>query len=330
MNNTKGKFIVLYGMNNLGKSTQASLLVDNLNKNGYRAEHVKYPIYDLLPTGQIINEYLRDGNPYLLTPREVQIIFALNRQHFEHDLKEKLKAGINIIAECYVGTGLAWGTASGVDEIFLKHLNSHLLKEDLAFFFDGRRFLESTEMKHRFENNYLLSEKTEKIYKRLATEFGWVRVDANEPIREIEKKLYKYAVEFINNAFIPKTCLAPDFLALQRDPSKILVKRLSPLAKVPDSTNKYTYNLYSHDFYSVPSGKNVVFGTGIKIYLPENYIALITSIFGNFSCVLDSKFSDEIRISWHNSCAEIVHVSPGQKIGQVVFQKIVDPQIEHI
>ncbi len=340
MNNVKGKFIVLYGMNNLGKSTQAKLLVENLNKNGYKSLFIKYPIYDLFPTGQIINDYLRKNNPYFLTPREIQILYAFNRQHFEHNLKEKLQNGINVIAECYIGTGLAWGSSAGVDETFLRHINSHLIKEDLAFLFDGQRFFAATEKNHRFENDYFLSEKTEKNFKKLAAEFGWVKVNANEPIREIEKKLYKYTVEFLSNAFPPKTCLAPDFLALhehnfknkieKRDPSKILVKRLSPLAKVPDSTNKYTYNLYAHDFYSVTSGKNVEFSTGIKIYLPENYIALITSLFGNFSCVLDSKFSDEIKISWRNSGDEIVHVSPGEKVGQVVFQKIADPLIEHI
>ena len=41
----RGKFIVLYGINNLGKTTQAKFLVEKLQSQGLRAEYVKYPIY---------------------------------------------------------------------------------------------------------------------------------------------------------------------------------------------------------------------------------------------------------------------------------------------
>jgi thymidylate kinase len=47
----RGKFIVLYGANNLGKSTQVELLVNNLRTlQHWKLTHkVKYPIYDLDP-----------------------------------------------------------------------------------------------------------------------------------------------------------------------------------------------------------------------------------------------------------------------------------------
>jgi dTMP kinase len=126
---TKGKFIVLYGINNLGKTTQAKLLVEKLNSAGLKAEYLKYPIYGLEPSGVLLNNYLREGNKYNLAPREAQIIYALNRTQYEKELLNKLENGITIIAEDYAGTGLAWGMAAGVDENFLKDINRNGFKQ---------------------------------------------------------------------------------------------------------------------------------------------------------------------------------------------------------
>jgi len=52
-NNYPGKFIVLYGINNLGKTTQTRILVDKLKLHGLKAEYLKYPVYDLAPSGPI-------------------------------------------------------------------------------------------------------------------------------------------------------------------------------------------------------------------------------------------------------------------------------------
>lgn len=134
MNNYPGKLIVLYGINNLGKSTQAKLLVEKLKTEGLKAEYLKYPIYNLSPSGEILNDYLREGNFYDLHSREAQIIYALNRTQYQDILIKKLEAGIHVVAEDYKGTGIAWGLGAGVSEVFLKSINSHLIDEDLVFF----------------------------------------------------------------------------------------------------------------------------------------------------------------------------------------------------
>ena len=57
----RGKFIVIYGANNLGKTVQANLLIDSLRNIDKNAHYLKYPIYDLEPTGPRINAALREG-----------------------------------------------------------------------------------------------------------------------------------------------------------------------------------------------------------------------------------------------------------------------------
>ena len=105
--------IVLYGVNNLGKTTQAKKLVERLHAESYSAEYIKYPIYDLEPSGPRLNAYLRRENPEHLTPEQAQLLYIENRTAYEPTLKAKLAAGVHIVAEDYTGTGIAWGVTKG-------------------------------------------------------------------------------------------------------------------------------------------------------------------------------------------------------------------------
>jgi len=194
----KGAFIVFYGINNLGKSTQAKQLVESLNNQGIKTEYLKYPIYDLAPSGVMLNAYLRGGNPYQLSAREAQMLYALNRTQFEPQLKSKLESGITVVAEDYTGTGLAWGMGGGVDEKFLKEVNSHLLKEDLAFWFDGERFSDGIEKGHKHEQDNQLTAKVRQVHQQLAKEFSWIKINANQPIVTIQQDLFQQVSKFLS------------------------------------------------------------------------------------------------------------------------------------
>ena len=158
----KGKLIVFYGINNLGKSTQARILIENLKKRGIKAEYIKYPIYNLKPTGPFINQVLRSGKKQKISEEELQMWYTLNRFQFEPKLKEKLANGIWIAAEDYVGTGLAWGWSKGADLKYLENMNKFLVKEDLSILFYGKRFLDGKEKIHLHESNDELMKKCQK------------------------------------------------------------------------------------------------------------------------------------------------------------------------
>ena len=185
----KWKLIVLYGINNLGKTTQAKLLVEWLQSLGYQAEYLKYAVYGLKPSGPLLNAYLREGNPHGFSPREFQLLQALNRTQYEPTLLSKLESGTWIIAEDYAGTGIAWGTGADVDQAFLEEINSHLLKEDLVFFFDGERFISGIEKVHQHEQNDELTQKVRKVHQDLAQKLGWIPINANQSIEEIQSQL---------------------------------------------------------------------------------------------------------------------------------------------
>jgi len=127
----------------------------------------------------------------------VQILYAFNRLQFEKTLVEKLAQGINIVAEDYTGTGLAWGLAAGVNENFLKYINSGLIKEDLAFLFDGERFLESIEYNHQHETDNRFITKARIAHLRLGYEYGWVIINANQSIKQIHDKIWNQVLKLL-------------------------------------------------------------------------------------------------------------------------------------
>ena len=99
MKKKKGKFIVVYGANNLGKTEQAKRLVQSLKAVGFKSRYIKYPIYDLEPTGPKINAALRKNS--IITNLDLQKEFAQNRRDFEPQLVKTLNQGTWVVAEDY-------------------------------------------------------------------------------------------------------------------------------------------------------------------------------------------------------------------------------------
>jgi len=187
----EGLLIVLYGINNLGKTTQAIQLVEALNSTGLIAEHIKYPIYDLTPTGPQINAILRSDEKQTITEKDFQTLYIKNRKDFQPQLCKKLAEGINVVAEDYIGTGIAWGWAKGADLEWLIEANKGLLKADIEILIDGERFLEAREAKHQHESNDQLTDKCRQCHLELAARFNWHVINANQTIEEVHQDILK-------------------------------------------------------------------------------------------------------------------------------------------
>lgn len=184
----RGKFVVVYGTNNLGKSTQMNLLAERLREEGREVELLKYPIYELEPTGPIINAVIREGLE--ITETELQRLFAQNRRDFEPFLmKGVLEKGKWGIAEDYKGTGIAWGVARNIPLEVMEEMNSGLLEEDLAILLDGEQFISGIERGHRNEPSPEW-QRARQVHKELAERYGWQVVEANRSPREIADEIW--------------------------------------------------------------------------------------------------------------------------------------------
>lgn len=198
----KGKFIVIYGVNNVGKTTQARMLVENLIINlSQEGEYIKYPIYDMMPSGPLINNYLKEGNKYQFTAREFQLLHVLNRTQNEAKIKEKLESGTWVIAEDYSGTGIAWGIAADVDKKLLYTMNSHLLQEDLGILLVGEPFVENLDKTNFHETDAALMQRVNDVFRDISKDFGWYTVNANRTKEEVQEEILqiiKSKVSYLN------------------------------------------------------------------------------------------------------------------------------------
>jgi len=232
----QGKLIALYGINNIGKTTQAHSLVSQIKAAGFRSEYLKYPVYDLNPTGKKLNEILRGKKSAVqycqnffpgtwicrnksqdklsqlfkyravkkeesvkqkISEEELQMWYTLNRYQYQPELQKKLARGYIMVAEDYIGTGLAWGSAKGADLKWLEIMNRYLLKEDLSILLDGKRFLRGKEQNHLHESNDELVEKCRDVHLKLGKKYKWQMVNANQPLLKVEEDIWKIVKNLI-------------------------------------------------------------------------------------------------------------------------------------
>jgi len=187
----RGKLIVLYGINNIGKTTQAKKIVSYLKSKKCKTYYFKIPTYTIKPTGPLINKILRSKKQDI-SEEEFQKLYAQNRKDYQPVVKKKLKQGYMVLAEDYVGTGLAWGSVKGASMSYLKKINKGIIKEDIAILLDGKRFLNAKEKVHIHEQNSGLIEKVRKKHLQLAKEFGWKIVKANQKREKVFRDIKKH------------------------------------------------------------------------------------------------------------------------------------------
>jgi len=186
----KPLFIALYGINNIGKSTQAKLLVERLRAEVYPVHYVKYPVYDLKPSGTFLNHVLRGGQSQHVSEEELQMWFTVNRFQMQAQLEAWLSAGDLVVAEDYIGTGLAWGATKGANLEWLEALNAPLRKPDLEILMDGERFLVGKEKGHLHESDDDLMERCRDMHLSLAARFHWERVSSQGSVNEVAERIW--------------------------------------------------------------------------------------------------------------------------------------------
>lgn len=184
----RGNFIVLYGSNNIGKSEQVKQLANAFVDKELEFLKIKYPIYNLQPTGPKINKLLRTSSK--ISELELQKVFAQNRRDFQPILENILDSGVHVLAEDYTGTGLAWGLTRDCSIEELEDINKDLLVPDLAILIDGKRFFTKVEEGHRNEGSSQDTwERNRKMHQFLAKRYGWSIVNANQKIEEVHSDI---------------------------------------------------------------------------------------------------------------------------------------------
>ncbi|MBL7160158.1 MAG: hypothetical protein ISS95_01200 [Candidatus Aenigmarchaeota archaeon] len=192
----RGIFIVLYGLDHVQKSTLAKSLVNYLKNIGKGAEYVKYPVYTIAPSGFYIDKVLRAQMK--MSEDEFQVWFTINRYQYQPLLKKMLDEGKIVIAEDYIGTGMAWGGCKGTESEWVNSLNSYLIQADLNILLDTDRF-RGSELQHVHENQDIV-EKVRERFLEIAKEKEWIVIDAKGDTQKLFYNVLSVIKEKVGNS----------------------------------------------------------------------------------------------------------------------------------
>lgn len=213
----KGKLILLEGGDSCGKKTQANLLAERLKKEGKKVEIIHFPTYQKTPLGVFVAKYLKGdfGSKESITPEIGSLFYSLDRYQFQKEIEEKLKAGINVIADRYTASNIFQAAKLEGDERFkiwewIKAVDSRIPQPDATIVLHvptniSKNLSSSKEQKndlmktgeldiHEADLDY--QEKVRKTYLDIAEREGWFVINC---CKEKNGKLEFSSPEQIHN-----------------------------------------------------------------------------------------------------------------------------------
>lgn len=153
----KPKFISFEGCEGSGKSTQAKLLAEHLEKLGYKVVLTREPGGTEL--AEQIRKVILSGNKIEDTLTEFLLISAARRDHVENKIKPALADGSFVICDRFFDSSLAYqGYARGLDLELMKSIKTLSIdgfEPDLTFLIDIEPVVALERIqKFRIDNNH--------------------------------------------------------------------------------------------------------------------------------------------------------------------------------
>ncbi|MDX1813311.1 MAG: dTMP kinase [Candidatus Bathyarchaeia archaeon] len=184
----KGAFICIEGLDGCGKTTQAKLLAKKLGKS-------RNALYTAEPSRGKIGTYIRNrclyGEKRLSTVVEA-LLFAADRiEHLENEVLPALREGRLVISDRYVYSSLAYQGAAGLSLKWIKIVNKHALKPDLAVFIDvdPKTVMYRLKRKRSVMENMETQQRVRDVYLKFVAKGELVRLDGNRAKKEVAETL---------------------------------------------------------------------------------------------------------------------------------------------
>jgi len=193
----KGCFICIEGLDGCGKTTQAKLLVKRLRKKGFNAVYTAEPSEGEI--GNFIKKYCLNCEKRVSSVVEA-LLFAADR--FEHVTKEVipgLNGGKLVVSDRYVYSSLAYQGAAGLDLEWIKKINKHAIRPDLAIFIDvePETVIRRLKPKKSVMENLETQRKVREVYMKFVREGELVKIDGNKPKNEVADEIFAFTLRFL-------------------------------------------------------------------------------------------------------------------------------------
>lgn len=195
----KGFFICVEGLDGCGKTTQAKLLVDRL-KVVYNAVYTTEPSQGNV--GQFIKEYCLDVEQRGSSVVEALLFAADRSEHVEKEIMPALNRGELVISDRYLYSSLAYQGAAGVDLNWIRQINKHAMKPDLAVFIDVHPETVVQRLKPRKSvmENLETQRRVREVYMRFVESGELTLVDGNASKEKVGEELLRMVLAFLERA----------------------------------------------------------------------------------------------------------------------------------
>jgi len=191
----KGFFVCIEGLDKSGKTTQSILLVDALQKEGFKAHYTTEPSNG--EVGRFIRRYVLDRR-YRVPASVEALLFAADRaDHTEREIKPLLGDGKVVVCDRYIYSSLAYQGATGLSIEWIKEINRFALKPDLAIYLNipvevaMQRIGKKRSVMEKLETQ----EKVEEVYLRFVRFGEMVSVDASRSVQEVAEEIKSLVLE---------------------------------------------------------------------------------------------------------------------------------------
>ncbi len=187
-------FIVLEGIDGTGKTTAASAIKEHLESKGHKV------MVTAEPTKGMIGKMVAETDD--LSPETEALLFTADRACHTKEISDLISNGTSVISDRYYVSTLAYQSAAGMDEDWLRALNSKIIREpDVTLILDmdpelSLKRVDSRGEKSRFEK-LEYQRKVRDAYLRIAEEKDYPIIDASASkekvaasiINEIDRRL---------------------------------------------------------------------------------------------------------------------------------------------
>jgi dTMP kinase len=199
MKSLAGKLIAIEGIDQAGKQTVATGLVQALREVGARTWVSGFPRYET-HLGQYIDGFLHGRHTFPLQARH--LLYAANRRECVSEIVETLELGYTVVLDRYFASGVAYGAAQGLEMDWMLNVEYGIPVPDLTILLDITPEVSAARKQHgrdAYEANLDLLARVREAYLAMAQDASWVIVDADASKEAVQQR----AVEALGRIMPP-------------------------------------------------------------------------------------------------------------------------------
>ena len=185
----KGFFICIEGLDGSGKTTQAQILTERLNKT-FTAIFTAEPSH--AKTGTFLRESCLYEQKRLPIAAEA-LLFAADRvEHIENEIKPALTEGKIVVCDRYIYSSFAYQGSAGLSLEWIKEINKFALAPDLAVFIDvlPENVLERLQRKKSVMETIEIQRTVREVYLDYVKCGELIRINGDRPKAEVAEELW--------------------------------------------------------------------------------------------------------------------------------------------